>query len=247
MIPPPCWRHYRGVPMRFDRYAQSYDAHATPQHAFAEKVAAFIRFLPHEPVLELGAGTGALTRHLFAVTSNLCATDASLEMLNLGRLAVPGARWEQLDAFRSRLPLSRLQVSSGLLQWAEDPVAVLRHWATALLPGGRMVHAVPCHPCLQEWRGLVPESPVQWHDETQWQQRVQTAGLRVTRTERWTLRGHLPSALDLVRGLHRSGVTGAVRLGAGRLRAALRTYDREFRDGAGVYATWAWFAFEADP
>ena len=137
--------------MRFDTCADSYDAHAAPQRAFAAKVAEFIGPVPETQIIEFGAGTGALTRHLcHAAKTEVHATDASPAMVARGRVAVPAAQWSALDAFQASLSAAGLQVSSGLLQWAEDPVEVLRRWKAAIAPGGRMAHAVPCEPCLSE-------------------------------------------------------------------------------------------------
>jgi len=232
--------------MRFDACAHTYDENASPQHAFAALVAEFIQPQPGAPVLELGAGTGALTRRLMAsVSANLRATDASRAMVARGREKVPEASWSQLDAFVEVVPQSALQTSSGLLQWANDPTQVLNAWRASLAPGGKMVHAFPCLPCLGEWRSLVPESPVHWRDESAWREIFNRAGLHVSRSQAWVLRPVFPSALALVRSLHLSGVTGRPRIGPGRLRQALRSYDLRFRDPPGVYATWVWMAIEA--
>jgi trans-aconitate methyltransferase len=234
--------------MRFDACAHSYDDHAAPQRAFAARVAEFIQLAPHEEVLEFGAGTGALTRRLCeGGGAGVLATDASPAMVSLGRAAVPAAKWSTLDSFRAAVPRSSLQVSSGLLQWAEDPKQVLEHWKAALKPGGRMVHAVPCEPCLAEWRALVRESPVRWRDQAGWRKLFAQAGLQVRRQQSWVLHPVFPSALELVRSLHQSGVTGRVHLDPGRLRAAIRAYDARHRGPEGVIATWAWLAIEAVP
>lgn len=281
--------------MRFDSCASEYDSHATPQRAFAERVARFIRdpsgpgnieglgrlrsrqtlhgnlpremgktrphhspdsstngtetHLPSEAIiLELGAGTGALTRWLCELPgARVCATDASSAMVSIGKSAVPRAEWKTLDAFRYPLMLSVLQVSSGLLQWAPDPVAVLRHWKAALCPGGRMVHAFACEPCLQEWRKVASESPVTWRDEAGWLVMFEEAGLRVQRKKVWLECIEFHTSLQLARSLHGSGVTGHPRMGAGQLREAMRHYDRLFRSENGVFSTWAWMAVEATP
>ena len=233
--------------MRFEACAHTYDDHASPQRAFAALVAGFIGASAEEGVLELGAGTGALTRHVVATAAAVHATDASPAMVGVGQRRVPGAKWAVLDAFHEPLPQSGLQVSSGLLQWAEHPVAVLRNWRAALPRGGRMVHAFPCVPCLAEWRSLVPQSPVQWRDESAWRRVFADAGLRIHRTGTWSLRPSFPSALDMVRGLHLSGVTARPHLNAGQLRHALRRYDQQFHDPQGVFATWVWMAVEAGP
>jgi SAM-dependent methyltransferase len=231
--------------MRFDHFANSYDAHAIPQRAFAGRVAAFLKPARDQAILEFGAGTGALTAHLIAAGATVLATDASPRMVSLGQAVVPAAQWRRLDAFAPGLPPSSLQVSSGLLQWAPDPLAVLKRWKEALARDGRMVHAMPCDPCLQEWRELVPESPVHWRDAEGWAGLFHEAGLRVVRHERWVLPLTQPSALAMLRALHRSGVTGKPRVAAGRLRRAIRDYDAIYSSpGGGVVSTWAWLAIE---
>ena len=246
--------------MRFDVCANTYDEHAGPQRFFAERVAQFIGAQPHATILELGAGTGALTQHFIGAPNSgsasfaradqeigapILATDASPTMVERGRLAVPQAQWAVLDAFNQPLPVAALQFSSGLLHWAGDPVAMLARWKTSLVSGGRMVHAIPCEPCLAEWRALVPESPVPWRSEAAWLNFFERAGLRVTRSQSWTHQAVCSSALEMVRGFHRTGVTGRVRIGPARLRRALREYDVQHRVLGGVQATWAWLAIEA--
>ena len=234
--------------MRFEERALTYDAHALPQRSFAFKVAQSLQCSPGDQILELGAGTGALTTFLCARPGlQVIATDASPAMVALGKTAVPQAQWRILDAFHETLPLSTIQVSSGLLHWALDPVRVLQSWKQALGPGARMLHAVPCQPCLQEWREVLQESPVLWRDEGEWLALFAAAGLRVTRKSLWLDRWFFGSALDMVRAMHRSGVTGQARVGPGTLRAALRSYDSQYRCPGGVWATWAWLAVEAEP
>jgi SAM-dependent methyltransferase len=250
--------------MRFDVCAHSYDEHAGPQRFFAERVAQFIGAKPHHVVVELGAGTGALTFWLVEALSAVSdqsikppgrvekrlglpmyATDASPKMVEVGRRAVPQARWLVADAFDEWIPLAEIQVSSGLLQWSEDPVSTLVRWKQRVHPKGRMVHAMPCEPCLTEWRALVPESPVPWRNEAEWLKIFERAGLRVACSQRWTHNAICGSALEMVRGFHRTGVTGRVRVGPARLRQALREYDVRHRVVGGVQATWAWLAVEA--
>ena len=233
--------------MRFDHCAHSYDAYAGPQRAFARRVADFLNLVAGQRVLEFGAGTGALTAQMISAGAGVLATDASPHMVTVGQAAVPEAQWSLLDAFGHSLPQSRLQVSSGLLQWAPEPLAVLIRWKEALLSGGRMVHAMPCDPCLTEWRQLVPESPVLWRDERGWIELFNAAGLKVAKTELWVMPTLQPSALEMLRALHRSGVTGGPRLSAGHLRRALKQYDALYSNPAGVRSTWAWLAVEATP
>jgi SAM-dependent methyltransferase len=92
-------------------------------------------------VLELGCGSGHLTRHLVAAGHRVVATDASPAMVELARAAVPGAE----DVRRLRLPDDPLPpcdavVSVGhVLSYLADEAAVERALvaaAGALAPGG---------------------------------------------------------------------------------------------------------------
>jgi SAM-dependent methyltransferase len=234
--------------MRFDVCAHTYDAHAEPQRTFAARVAAFANLRPGETVVEFGAGTGALTRHLCAAADQpVTATDLSAAMVSLGRVAVPQAQWITLDAFQDSLPQAALQLSSGLLQWAPDPARILQNWKRALAPGGRMVHAFPVEPCLAEWRSIIRESPVDWRDEARWCDLFARAALRILRKRLWVEHASFRSSLELIRSLHRSGATSHPRLGPGRLRQAMQAYDAKYRRGDSVIATWAWLAVEAAP
>jgi SAM-dependent methyltransferase len=225
--------------MRFDERAESYDAHAVPQKRFAEALAAFAPFRTGARVTELGAGTGFLTAALLAQGAQVTATDSSPAMVELGRAAAPSAVWKVHDAF-GPVDKANALASSGLLQWAADPAAVLKHWHEALPEGGRLLLGVPCDPCLNELRDLVGEGPVRWRDEDQW--------LNILRRAKFDVRAHgvleseevYPSALDFIRTLHRSGVTGSPRMSPGELRAMLRDYDSLHAGKGGVVATWAW-------
>jgi SAM-dependent methyltransferase len=92
-------------------------------------------------VLELGCGTGALTRHLVDAGHRVLATDASPAMLARARLAVSGAaEIRQLVLSDDPLPRADAVVSVGhVLNYLDDLAAVRRALvaiAAALLPGG---------------------------------------------------------------------------------------------------------------
>ena len=65
--------------MRFDVCAHTYDEHAGPQRFFAERVAQFIGAKSTESILELGAGTGALTQHLGGAPNTVSASSVRAE------------------------------------------------------------------------------------------------------------------------------------------------------------------------
>ncbi|MCY4030420.1 MAG: methyltransferase domain-containing protein [Acidobacteria bacterium] len=92
-------------------------------------------------VLELGCGSGALTRHLVAAGHRVVATDASPAMVALAREAVPGAEAvRRLTLPDDPLPAADAVVSVGhVLSYLPDVPSVaraLRAVAAAVRPGG---------------------------------------------------------------------------------------------------------------
>lgn len=91
-------------------------------------------------VLELGCGTGLLTRYLVDAGHRLIATDASPAMLDRARRAVPTAELRQLVLPDDPLPRADAVVAIGhVLNYLGDEAAVARAlagMASALRPGG---------------------------------------------------------------------------------------------------------------
>jgi len=92
-------------------------------------------------VLELGCGSGALTRHLLTAGLRVVATDASPEMLSLARGALgASADLRQLTLPGGALPAADAVVSTGhVLSYLPDAAAIeaaLAAAADALRPGG---------------------------------------------------------------------------------------------------------------
>jgi SAM-dependent methyltransferase len=92
-------------------------------------------------VLELGCGSGLLTRHLIEAGHRVVATDASPAMLELARETAPGAESiEQLVLLDDPLPSCDAVVSVGhVLSYLPDEASVERALvaaATALRPEG---------------------------------------------------------------------------------------------------------------
>lgn len=91
-------------------------------------------------VLELGCGSGLLTRYLVEAGHRVLATDASPAMLALARVTAPGAEVRQLVLPDDPLPECDAVVSVGhVLSYLSDGAAVDRTLAAsahALRPGG---------------------------------------------------------------------------------------------------------------
>jgi SAM-dependent methyltransferase len=92
-------------------------------------------------VLELGCGSGALTRHLLAAGHQVIATDASPDMLALARAELgPDVDLRRLTLPDDRLPAADAIVSVGhVISYLPDAAAIdrgLAAMADALAPGG---------------------------------------------------------------------------------------------------------------
>lgn len=91
-------------------------------------------------VLEVGCGSGLLTRHLVEAGLRVIATDASPAMLDLARETVPGAEIRRLTLPDDPVPEADAVVSVGhALSYLHDEAAIdraLGALADALRPGG---------------------------------------------------------------------------------------------------------------
>ena len=90
-------------------------------------------------VVDVGAGTGKLTRQLVALGHDVTAVEPSAEMLHILSEAVPGARALRAGAESMPLPDESVDIvmSAQAFHWFDQPVA-LAEIARVLRPGGRL-------------------------------------------------------------------------------------------------------------
>ncbi len=230
----------------FDEAAKSYEAHATAQAALAAELAKWIMPIERKGhALEFGAGTGLFTRKLQPWKGIYTATDAAPQMVAMGRLLCPAVNWAVLDACapQSEKPADWI-LACNLLQWLEEPDAVLHAWRKLLAPGGQFLVAIQTHGTLEELATVLPEvSPLSWREPNEWKNHFEQAGLTLIHDQTWEHTTYHPSARELLRGVHAMGLAPRHAVGAGHLRTALQEYDRKFAVKGGVRATWrAWLA-----
>ncbi|MGH3203042.1 MAG: class I SAM-dependent methyltransferase, partial [Streptosporangiaceae bacterium] len=98
-------------------------------------------------VLDLGCGTGELARALTASGLRVTGCDISPQMLRHARDRGGCAGWVRLAPHWRRLPFTSgafdVVVATSVLEYVDEPAAVLRECARVLRPGGVLLYTVP--------------------------------------------------------------------------------------------------------
>jgi malonyl-CoA O-methyltransferase len=238
--------------LEFSQKAGTYHANAVVQRDSADSLA---EWLPATATagacLEFGAGTGLLTRHLLTCFSRVEASDIAPGMVAEGAQNLPAARWTLRDAFVPQPDPAATWAcvaSCSMLQWAPDPVAVIKNWIRLLLPGGRLLLGVYVSPSLTELAALLPPGRrFAWRGETVWLDALAAAGARVLRADSITRVYRYPSARVFLRCLHDTGVKiPGQPLTVGQMRRLLQDYDLTADPALGVASTWTSLRIEAE-
>jgi malonyl-CoA O-methyltransferase len=151
------------IAARFGARAESYELHAGLQRAVADRLARLLPELASPRVLELGCGTGLLSRHLIKryPQGSFVLTDVAPAMIaqcrrNLAPSSTQHISFEVMDAGEAggHAELD-LIVSSMTLHWLADPVASLERLRQFLAPGGVMLYATLGTDSFAEWRAVL--------------------------------------------------------------------------------------------
>ncbi|WP_188261169.1 dethiobiotin synthase [Azospirillum tabaci] len=226
----------------FGKAAPRYEEHAAVQRIAAERLAERVARLPLPPrprVLEIGCGTGFLSRALRERIgpADWLLTDLSPDMLARCRAALhdpTDSEFRIVDGESPDLDAPfDLIVSSLALQWFRDPASALARWVGLLAPGGRIAVATLAADSFREWReahhalGLeagVPPYPTRHALDRLW-----PAGGRGSVEEERLLRHHA-DGLEFLAELKGIGAhlpaEGRRPLPPGALRRVLRRLER---------------------
>lgn len=126
---------------------------------------ALVEVHPNLKVVDLGCGTGELTRHLAALPgSYVTGIDSSEQMLEIARaFETPRLRFEKGDQARLRGDWD-LIFSNAALQWSEQHKHLIPRLYQRLNPGGQIAVQVPSnhnHISHQIYRETASEEPFQ--------------------------------------------------------------------------------------
>jgi malonyl-CoA O-methyltransferase len=249
--------HRRHLQARFSAAALVYDDFASVQRAVADRLLAGIAYVgAPRRVLDIGCGTGHLTRQLAATWPS-----AEVEGIDLAPGMIEQARRRSAtrsrpvfivgDAMRhtSAAPYDLL-ASSSTLHWIQPLRRTLAHLAGLLAPGGQFAFAIMLDQTLRELRAarahVVPDNLSVESMPAAESVRSALAGvnLRLEQEEEESHVVHAPSAREMVRQLQSQGVTGGALSRGNRsltrhqMHQLFAYYDVHFRDAAGVTATY---------
>ncbi|MDO8586097.1 MAG: methyltransferase domain-containing protein [Armatimonadota bacterium] len=152
---------------RFSRAARSYNMWSRPQQRMADGLVAMLDpVITPESILELGCGTGLLTKRLQRAYPNtlITALDIAPEMIDECRRRSNGkGRVEYLVADAETFSLEQrfdLIASSSCFQWLTDLDGALRRCAEAMAPSGSLAFAAPALGTLSElWASYSAVAP----------------------------------------------------------------------------------------
>jgi len=251
------------VAARFSAAAGSYDE-SYVQRTVAQRLMAVVgeRESP-STILEVGCGTGILTRLLCErfPTAEIQAIDVAEAMIARAReqsMENPRVTCSVSDirTFASERAFS-LIVSSSALHWAVPLPATLRKLARLLEVRGSLAAALMVHGTLDELHAarlrVAPDKPAHFElpRAAEVLDAVRTAGLEILDEGVEALRTQYDSADAFLRKLHAQGVTGrmaasAPLLNRTELRRLVEAYGQNYAtaDG-GVFATYRVLYFKA--
>jgi SAM-dependent methyltransferase len=232
----------------FDRRASTYGSRADLQRDAAGWVAEWLPAECGSPALELGAGTGFFTAQALRSAGFLVATDKSPRMVEAGRTALPQARWIVADAANPpRQPEPyRTILTCSLVQWLPDPASTFRAWHNVASPGALLLGGWFVRGTMEALLDICPQvAPFFWRSRHEWESLLADAGWRIERSETRNFQVAHVSSADMLRDMHDVGAVVPRRMGAGRLRAALRDNDRKNLAEGRILTTFACMRVQA--
>ena len=257
--------HSRGVAQGFSDVARTYDAWAEPHRRMAARL---VELLPGEIpsglVMDLGCGTGGLTKLLHArypdaLVLGIDIASGMIDICHRRWRDVANLRFEVADAedFRAPEPCA-LIASSSTFQWFQRPAETIEKLAQTLKPDGLLAVSVPIEGSLFElWESYQAVTGkaiggIEMLPSETYAQFVNGAGLRMREEHVENIETCYGSAWDVLRYFKGVGATfrrhdGYAPLPVPATRKLVEEYGRMFARGDGrVPVTYRMLYFVAE-
>lgn len=220
-------------------YEETAEVQRHAASGLALEIASLMGEIPEGPILEVGCGTGFLTRHLARLFPDraLEITDLSEGMLSLCRTHIPthpgGISFHLADAEEIDTPNRYALVTAGFVgQWFREPVRGLLNLTRLLRPGGVVAASVPGRGSFPELRQASEEAGYNYPgmelpDAGEIQAEASRIGIMCRVVSSYATE-HYPSSLDFLRHLRDIGAAPSdhhPRLSPSALREILRRMD----------------------
>ena len=154
----------KNIENRFGNASSSYNKYADVQKESAlrlgKALAPWLGILPRGPILEIGCGTGFLTRHLVNLLPKrqFEITDLSEKMLQQCKKEIGDVdhiTYNQLDAEKETPERQYAMVAHNFVaQWFKDPPYTLEKYLDIIEPGGLLLGAFPGENSFPQWKRM---------------------------------------------------------------------------------------------
>lgn len=221
------------IAQNFGDHVDDYDCYAEIQRDTADTLAAILPDIDNPKILEIGSGTGFLSKRVlkrypdcdFMITDLCPQMTAHCE----GRFGeMPNTELKVMDGENPDIDEKYdLIVSSMAIQWFEDPVKGLENLKSYLKPGGKIYFTSLGEKSFQEWRQTLKELDLP--------EGVNPGAKLPGKIEDELRTVYYPSTLTFLKSVKMIGAhqpkEGYKELSAGQLKRALTHHD-ETHDGA---------------
>lgn len=223
-----------------------YDLQAEVQRDICRRLAADVEAAAHpaESVLELGAGTGFLTRHLRRIypAAKLTVNDLTPKAAKYLDPLLQGATYDYLwgDAETTPFPARYdLVASSSTMQWFDAPGAFIAKCAAHTLPGGVLALSTFGPDNFREIRAAAGRG-LEYYDADQIGEMLKNSEYELLTMNEFRTELRFDAPADVLRHIKATGVsgTGYFCWTAGRLREFDARYRRDFSTPEGVTLTY---------
>ncbi len=161
----PTWKEK--IAGSFDGSAEGYDQYSEIQELAAAHLTQELPVLQQPKVLEIGCGTGLLTRKLLEKypDGEFQITDISSRMVERAKSQVNGSAkidWAVMDGEKPSCAGSfDLIISNMSFQWFEDAPGAIKKLRQYLMPGGKIFYSVPGPESFKEWKSVLSDLGLQ--------------------------------------------------------------------------------------